>query len=315
MSELPGMNPEPDEIGMRCLAIRNWQQVFETSDSRRHQKLNWISEPLDSNSTFWLDLCEDFDDHELFAIYGAWLCICRAAARQPVRGVLVNSRGQRVTEDRIAMETRGAARVIRRTMVWAFQKGWLFEVTPEFLREELQEIERSRGAKMSDGTRRAMSIVCETIEKRHTPPNVTNQTPPPPNPVEAGRGWEDLENRVRLAGVDLSTETIEAAREFGASPEYVAEVLTHFESLDKSGWESPPGVLRNRLVKKGKLSLSPDKGWPPLKKPQAYAQVDGARMSASVTCDCGNDLVLTPAQSRVVCRACDAIVERPAETV
>lgn len=239
MSQLPGMASGDPWDGL-VLGIRNWQEEFETSDSKRHKQLRWIAERVSMESGFWLDLTGSFDGHEAAALYGCWMCLCKVAARMPVRGVLVDSRGNQVSPEYCSRVARLPIELFRKLFVWAIERGWLCQ--PE-------------------------SIVSQPVEKRHTPPNQTqpDETPPPPDNGRLVGEWKDLESRLRACGVELAPETLRESRKLGATARYVSEVITHFET--RKGWG--PGALRMRLTREGKLGLKPDEGWP---KPKPGSQ-------------------------------------------
>lgn len=306
LSHLPGMSPAADCLDDRILAIRDWCNEFETADSRRHKKLKWISEPVNMDSTFWLELTSAHEGHEAAALYGCWVCVCKVAARAPVRGVLQDSRGNAITAIQIATASRLPVDLFRRVMFWAVNRGWLH-----------------------DAAESTKYVDSQSFEERHTLPDPTQQkTPPPPNQTGAESGtvveiseddvWTRLTTRLLGLGLDLAPETLQTARSAGKSPDYVSAVLEHYEA-HPGAWQ--PGAIRMRLTRPGKLLQEPDQGWPPPKSGTGRYSRSGTSETATTSgstathqhaCQCGHEFVsrLTETGCPQCARICTLLLGR-----
>lgn len=76
--------------------IRNWDQHFEISQSRKATKLNWVAIPNKHDGKGFRKLMrlEDGISH-----YGVWVLLVQVASKCPERGVLVDEDGPLTTED------------------------------------------------------------------------------------------------------------------------------------------------------------------------------------------------------------------------
>ena len=112
----------PDEI----LAIADWSNTFETSDSRKYKTLFWVALPIDYQSSGYQALieCHPVDAP---AMYGAWCALLGIAARCPTRGVLANSKGKPLTAARVARLTHLPVEPFEKLFEWAKSEeiGWL----------------------------------------------------------------------------------------------------------------------------------------------------------------------------------------------
>lgn len=111
--------------------IAKWSQVYETSESKRHKTLAWVSMPIDFGSNGYQSLVDEFDT-EAPAMYGAWCALVGVAAQAPTRGILASSKGVPYTAARIARMTCFPADVFVRLLKWASSQGveWLEVVQP-----------------------------------------------------------------------------------------------------------------------------------------------------------------------------------------
>lgn len=106
--------------------IASWGETFETSDSRKHKTLAWISLPTDRQSSGYQSLIDHFGD-ESPAIYGAWCALVSIAAACPKRGTLTSGKGEPYSVQRIARMAFMPQAVFVKLFEWASKPnvGWL----------------------------------------------------------------------------------------------------------------------------------------------------------------------------------------------
>ena len=87
------------------IRIVRWNEVFENADTRKRQRLGWLSIPTGCDSSGYLSLIANNGGFEAFGIF---LAICQWSATQPkdLRGKLVRSNGNPLTEKDIAIRIR-----------------------------------------------------------------------------------------------------------------------------------------------------------------------------------------------------------------
>lgn len=102
----------------KVLSIAKWRKVFETSDSRRHKSLEWVSMPVSLGSNGYQTMLDDFED-DAPAIYGAWCALVAVAASCNVRGVLSNNRGEPMKISHIARKAGFPVEIMTKLIEWA----------------------------------------------------------------------------------------------------------------------------------------------------------------------------------------------------
>lgn len=111
------------------LRVAKWSETFETAKSRGYQRLDWVSVPVDLDSSGRLQMVEDFDT-EFAAIYGAWITLVLIAARCPTRGVLANSKGHPISTKQMSLRSHVSDTDFDRLIEWCLRPeiGWLERV-------------------------------------------------------------------------------------------------------------------------------------------------------------------------------------------
>lgn len=113
--------------------VAKWRETFETADSRKHQKLRWVSTPIGFESNGYALLIEHFNE-EAPAIYGAWSAVVQIAAQGPPnrRGLLCDSKGVGYTVGRLQFLSHFPSTVFAKLIEWAVGQdvGWL-EIIPK----------------------------------------------------------------------------------------------------------------------------------------------------------------------------------------
>lgn len=116
------------------MQIARWNEVFESSESRKLKTLSWVRIPTSFNSTGFQHLLDDFGPTDGAAIYGAWCALCSLAASAPEksqRGLLHNSKGVPFSIRRIARLTGFAPEIFEKLIPWAIRVGWIIETTAD----------------------------------------------------------------------------------------------------------------------------------------------------------------------------------------
>lgn len=115
---------------MSVYRIAKWNEIYETADSRRHKRLEWVSMPVGFNSNGYQSMLDEFGQ-EAAAVYGAWCALVSLAATAPERGLLATSKGEGWSPARIARMTYLSTEVFEKLIPWASSQpiGWLEVVT------------------------------------------------------------------------------------------------------------------------------------------------------------------------------------------
>lgn len=112
------------------LAVSRWNEVFETSESRRHRSLLWIAIPVSFNSTGLQRMLDEFDGIKAAALYGCWNALLKIAASAPVRGVLAGHKGESYTSGRLARLSGFPQSLFDELIPWCVSVGWLVTAQP-----------------------------------------------------------------------------------------------------------------------------------------------------------------------------------------
>ncbi len=84
------MSPRP------LYRIRDWNELFETSQSRKYKALSWVSIPNQHDGKGYRRLMRMPNGP---ALYGAWIAIVTVASKCRERGVLADESGPLTAED------------------------------------------------------------------------------------------------------------------------------------------------------------------------------------------------------------------------
>lgn len=106
--------------------IAKWNDVFETSESKRYKSLTWVAMPVGFSSHGYQSMIEEFGD-DAPAIYGAWCALVSLAGTMPIRGVLASSKGIPLSISAIARQTFFPQSIFERLFDWAKKPeiGWI----------------------------------------------------------------------------------------------------------------------------------------------------------------------------------------------
>lgn len=108
------------------LRIRNWNELFETHESRKLKKLHWVPIPNKHDGLHFRALIEGQNALESYAV---WLLLVQVASKCPKRGDLADGSGKGLTPKDIARKcgapVSGLERGIKAILE---QTDWLIEV-------------------------------------------------------------------------------------------------------------------------------------------------------------------------------------------
>ncbi len=149
--------------------IAKWDEVFERSDTRKVQRMNWVALPINFSSHGYQCLLDEFGD-ESPSIYGAWCALVLIAASCTVRGTLCNSRGRPLPLTHLVRLSGFPPDVFRKLMEWASRNDvqWL-EVVDQ---EELLKLITDNGVPTAEGG-------CPAVENTDFPAEKRSSRKPP----------------------------------------------------------------------------------------------------------------------------------------
>lgn len=94
---------------MKALRIIGWDDHYESNESRKIKRLEWVRMP---NSTEGSAFCELLTEHANgLAHFGAWMLLVRLGSRCPVRGLLVRSDGRAYDVPSMARQLRAPVKI------------------------------------------------------------------------------------------------------------------------------------------------------------------------------------------------------------
>jgi hypothetical protein len=81
---------------MKAFKVKNWEDVFETAESRRLKGLSWVAMP---NKWDGLGFCRLRKHKNFVSVFSGWSLIVQIASKMPQRGLLVNADGPLSAQD------------------------------------------------------------------------------------------------------------------------------------------------------------------------------------------------------------------------
>jgi hypothetical protein len=187
VNHLPGINPTPDPTA-RVLRIRGWTRVYETSDSRKHKRLTWISCPVGFSSHGYQALIDDHDPHTAAALYGCWLALCKMAAEANQRGTLCSTNGEPWRLNRYARISGLPRDLFAKLIEWALNVGWL-----EYADHPADTIETTATNQQPVANRSATDQ--QSINNPPTPPPLITGPKPTKTPDKTPTDRQPIVNR------------------------------------------------------------------------------------------------------------------------
>lgn len=210
----------------RCYRIRNWDRLFETSESRKRVNLPWVAIPTKHDGKGYRRLMREFGP----AVYGAWILIVAVAAKCPTRGTLADADGPLSALD-LADKTDCPVEVIEQALVGLTNEriGWLEIVN---LPESQQILIKSAGVAADSAVvparPAATPVLPDQTRQNQTEPDITKPVPVP----DTGTGARAGSGNGR-AGTGVSAKRKE--HDWGPSAFHglVREDLVQSEILDR----------------------------------------------------------------------------------
>lgn len=122
------------------ITITKWNETFENADTRKRQRLGWLGVPTGCDSNGYLSLVAEDGGFEAFGIFLA-ICQWSATQKKEVRGKLIRSNGEPLTEKDIAVRIRAEACQVSAALKLLKSKhiGWITDDSPEKSASDLPE--------------------------------------------------------------------------------------------------------------------------------------------------------------------------------
>lgn len=242
-----------------CYAIRDWNEHFECSQSRKVRKdLSWIATPCKHDGKSFRRLMMMPNG---VMIYGAWILIVQVAAKCPTRGVLADSDGPLTTED-LAIKTGAPEEVFRYALTILSDRkiGWI----------SMSNWELS-GSVLPIPTNKQTG----QTEPTNQPPYPPTQASPAPNADPQAGGlvgksfddsWEAVAQRLASLGVVQWSQAVADAKAAGSDPNRCHALLDYAIRFGKG-----PGAISNRFrIASPKLGIN--SGWPNTDHPETASE-------------------------------------------
>jgi len=211
---------------MTTYLIRNWDQLYENSRSRRVGKLDWVPVP---NKHDGEGFCIVMAHPKAAEIYAAWTLILQVASKCSQRGTLVRDDGRPHNATSLAIKTRGRAEwfTLALDLLASDDVGWL---------EAVENTSKSP----------ANSTECHPDVTRVSPeyhPSVTQVTIEgngrEGNGMELGKGHVPQEKQIEMPGVQqrMTRPTIEQVKLlFAKTGMTEIEATKFFNYYESNGW-------------------------------------------------------------------------------
>ena len=87
---------------MQFYVIKNWDTLFETSETKKYKNLKWVPVPNKHDGKSFGYLRKHKNKVEIFC---AWNLILQLASKTPHRGILVDSDNEPLTAEDMAVQT------------------------------------------------------------------------------------------------------------------------------------------------------------------------------------------------------------------
>lgn len=139
--------------------IIDWDTHFETSETKKYQRLGWVPIPNKHDGFGYRSLISQPDG---FILYAAWVLILQVASKKKKpRGLLTDDSGSPLTPMHLAMKTGAPCSAFEKALPVLVQIGWVKVVSGNL--PEQQKI-----AGESPGTTVTNRIEQNSIEKKET---------------------------------------------------------------------------------------------------------------------------------------------------
>jgi len=116
---------------MKILAVRDWVNLYENSETRRRKQLGWVLTPNRHDSLAYCRLMNKGEEGCM--IFGVWNVLLQLSSRgtEEVRGFFVDDSGNPYTIEDMSIKTRVPESALNKSIPILVELGWLCEVTSE----------------------------------------------------------------------------------------------------------------------------------------------------------------------------------------
>ena len=116
---------------MKILAVRDWVNLYENSETRRRKQLGWVLTPNRHDSLAYCRLMNKGEEGCM--IFGVWNVLLQLSSRgtEEVRGFFVDDSGNPYTIEDMSIKTRVPESALNTSIPILVELGWLCEVTSE----------------------------------------------------------------------------------------------------------------------------------------------------------------------------------------
>ena len=106
--------------------VRDWDRLFETSETRKRKFLSWVLVPNTHDSLGFCTLMTRPDGLEVFAV---WNLVLQLASRCTIRGTLASGKGKPYTPQDISTMVRAPVEKVEPALAILIDVGWLESAT------------------------------------------------------------------------------------------------------------------------------------------------------------------------------------------
>ncbi len=254
-------------------SIRDWDDHFEVSQSRRDGSNKWVALPTKHDGKGYRRIMLR-DDGPL--IYCAWVLIVQIAAKCPKRGVLKDADGPLTAED-MAIKSSAPLRIfdIALSVLCSKEIGWMVAKEPGANSEHTPSaltLQDRTGQDTTEQDKTKQNIIITAKAPSRVPVSHHADTNLPADDGDDvdfqgdfSQGWADVKSRLSSLGITRWREVAEDAKGNGCTPGHVMELLAHAKA---QGY--PAGSIVYR-VSRARMTLPIAEGWPPKPPDQAAA--------------------------------------------
>ena len=125
--QVPNFSPAQNlEEYVSFYSIKDWDELFENSESRKYKNLKWVPVPNKHDGKTFSRLRSLENRVEIFA---AWVLILEVASKMPIRGVLVDSDLEPLTPEDLGVMTGFPSSIFEQALKTLIlpKFGWIVE--------------------------------------------------------------------------------------------------------------------------------------------------------------------------------------------
>jgi len=145
--------------------VRDWERLFETSETRKRKFLSWVLVPNSHDSLGFCQLMGRPDGLEVFAV---WCLVLQLASRCTVRGTLASGKGKPYSSFDISTMVRAPVDKVEPALDILIEVGWLESATS--CESHADTLESHADTSGNDSAGRRTKKEREERKKERTPP-------------------------------------------------------------------------------------------------------------------------------------------------